>query len=136
MHNCGEKLVRLVNTSWLATSLLIASLFGKHDESVCIWTGSYLGFPFKHQLLFKAHFILLSLHRSYCPENELNTPYPDANLTEIISDLLSFYSFLCKISVCHNFFHFWIPKSWLTIFSQCSLPSILSQENKEHFTAF
>lgn len=103
MHNCREKLVRLANMSWLAISLLIASLFGKHDESVCIWTGSYLGFPFKHQLLFKAHFILLSLHRSYCPQNELNTPYPDANLTEITSDLLSFCSFLCKISVCYNF---------------------------------
>lgn len=110
---------------WICPDLLLVCwyppYFGKLGKSVCIWTGSYLGFPFKHH---KTHFTLLSLYRSCFPQNKLNTLYPDANLTDIPPNLLLLCLLLCKISVCCNFFLFWIPKSWLIIFPQCSLPLI------------
>lgn len=70
------------------------------------------------------------------PQNKLNTLYPDANLTDIPPNLLLFCLLLCKVSVCCNVFLFWIPKSWLTIFPQCSLPLIKSQESKENSLLF
>ena len=43
---------------------------------------------------------------------EINTLYPDTNLTEISPNLFLFCLLLCKISVCPNFFFFfWLCKS-------------------------